>query len=126
MCTKAWLGFVHVARGRLEEALTAVEQEPYEQLRLLGLTLVYQAKGRKGESDAALRELIEKYSADSGQLIARAYAYRGEVDTAFEWLERAYVQRDPDLAFVKLSPELRNLRTDPRWQSFVEKMGLAD
>ena len=50
--------------------------------------------------------------------IALAYAYRGEMDPAFEWLERAYVQRDPGLGMMKISTPLWKMHDDPRWQPF--------
>jgi hypothetical protein len=53
------------------------------------------------------------------------YAYRGETDLAFEWLERAYVQRDPGLGMMKVSRPFQKLRGDRRWQPFIEKMRLA-
>ena len=54
------------------------------------------------------------------------YAARGEADHAFDWLERAYVQRDPGLAEMKPDPLFRSLHADPRWDAFLRKMGLAD
>ena len=51
---------------------------------------------------------------------------RNEVDHAFEWLERAYDQRDPGLSEMKTDPLLRSLYADPRWDAFLRKMGLAD
>ena len=59
-------------------------------------------------------------------LIAQGNAYCGNVDLAFEWLERAYAQRNAGLCQVKLEPFLRNLHGDWRWQAFLKKMGLAD
>ena len=53
------------------------------------------------------------------------YATRGEVDTSFERLERAYAQRDSGLPLVKGSPFFRGLHSDPRWPAFLGKMGLA-
>ncbi len=52
------------------------------------------------------------------------YAFRGEVDKAFEGLERAYDQRDPGLAWIR-SMLLANLHDDPRWAAFLEKLGLV-
>ncbi len=46
--------------------------------------------------------------------IAEIYAYRGETDKAFEWLERAYKQRDGGLSQMKGDPLLRSLERDPR------------
>jgi hypothetical protein len=58
--------------------------------------------------------------------IAEACAYCAEIDLAFEWLERAYTQRDPGTGMVRADPLLRSLSGDPRWQLFLEKMGLSD
>jgi len=48
----------------------------------------------------------------------------GEKDKAFEWLERSYQQRDSFLTRLKVDPNLDDLRTDPRFQSFLERMRL--
>ena len=66
------------------------------------------------------------HSDGSAYQIAQAYAYRAEADHAFNWLVFAYARHDPGLSFVKADPLLVRLRTGPRWQSFLEKMGLAD
>jgi hypothetical protein len=54
------------------------------------------------------------------------YAARGATDLTFEWLERAYTQRDPGLSEIKAVPYLRPLHADPRWGAFLRRMGLAD
>jgi TolB-like protein/Flp pilus assembly protein TadD len=122
--TYVLLGQVYLAQGRFAEALAAFKKESHEGLRLLGLSAAYHALGRKAQSSAALEQLSElPVHAFS---IAQGYAYCGDVDQAFEWLERAYTQRNPGLNQVKLQPLLRNLHGDPRWQPFLKKMGLAD
>jgi hypothetical protein len=55
-----------------------------------------------------------------GRQIAEVYAYRGETDKAFEWLERAYAQRDPGLAGIKGDPLLKNLAADSRYTAFLK------
>ena len=70
--------------------------------------------------------LIERHATDWAYQAAEACAARGEADVAFEWLERAYAQRDPGLAYVKPDPLFRGLHADPRWHVFIAKMGLAD
>jgi TolB-like protein/class 3 adenylate cyclase/tetratricopeptide (TPR) repeat protein len=123
--THFWLGLVRLQQGRMDEAQEMFEREPHDTFRLLGLTQLHHTRGRSAESEAALRELIEKDAAGAAYQIALGYAYRGEMDAAFEWLERAYVQRDPGLGMIKISHPLWKLREDPRWQPFVDKMGLA-
>ena len=121
-----WLGVARLMQGRLEEALDAVQKEPHETFRLLGVTLVQHARGCPRESEIALQELIAKNAAGSAYQIAEAHAYRGQSDLAFEWLERAYAQRDPGVCITKVDTLLRSLVGDPRWQLFLKKVGLAD
>lgn len=73
-----------------------------------------------------LRVVIDGHQHYAAYQIAQVYAFREEVDTAFEWLERAYDQRDPALAtLLKSDVLLTNLHGDPRWTALLEKMGLA-
>ena len=115
-----------LAQGRLDEALEAAKREIHDMFRLLALANVYHAQGRHTESDAALKELIETDADTAAFQIAEAFAYRGDRDQAFAWLERAYAQRDAGMSMVRASPSLRGLHGDPRWRPFVEKVGLAD
>lgn len=119
------LGYVHLMQGRFEEALAEFEQEPIAKFHLLGLALVHHTQGRAKLSDDALRELVERESTVAACQIAWAHAYRGDADQAFEWLERAYVQRDTP-SWLSRHPLLRNLHADARWRPFQEKLGLAD
>ena len=86
--------------------------------------IVYYALGRKKEADAALSELIVKYRASTAYQIAEVYAFRNQSDEAFEWLNRAYVQRDDDLTVTKVDPLLKNLHKDPRFAAFLKKLNL--
>ena len=76
--------------------------------------LTYHALGRKKESDAALAEFIAKYRADAAYQVAEIYAFRGEADRAFEWLERAYAQRDGGLIEMKVVSFLKSLKRETR------------
>jgi len=80
----------------------------------------------RAEADRALRELTEKYAVEAAAQIAEVHAVRGEIDRAFEWLERAYAQRDAALPGMKLTPSYRTLHGDPRWAAFLRKMGLEE
>ncbi len=119
------LGRVYLAQAHPQEALAEMEQEPHPILRVYGLALAYHALGRKKEADAALAELIAKYQAHAAYQIAEVYAFRGEADRAFEWLEGAYAQRDGGLTGMKGDPLLKNLERDPRYAAFLKKMRLA-
>jgi tetratricopeptide (TPR) repeat protein len=124
--TQFVLAIGRLGQGRVDEAQAAIEREVHPSFRLLGLVIVHRAHGREAASRAALRELIDTDADGSAYQVAVGYAYRGETDSAFEWLEHAYRQRDPGVATCKLEPFLRSLHGDPRWQTFLKKMGLAD
>jgi hypothetical protein len=78
------------------------------------------------ESDAALRQLIEAHHDTAAVQIAQAYAYRGERAKAFDWLDRAVVQRDPGLINLKTDPLFAGLRGDPRYKTVLRKMNLLE
>jgi len=120
------LASVLLEQGKVEEALATIQAEPRDWARLFGLALVHHAAGRRAESDAALAQLIATRAKDAAFQIAMVHSSRGEIDAAFEWLERAYAQRDAGLAWVKLERLFRPLHSDPRWGALLAKMGLAD
>ncbi len=84
------LGDVYLVQGRFPEALAAFEKESHDGFRLLGLSMAHHALGQKGPSAAALEQLGELPM--HAFLNAQANAYCGNVDLAYEWLERAYTQ----------------------------------
>ena len=103
-----------------------MEQETTDYFRLVGTAIVQHALGGAGESDAALQALIEL---DLGggpayYQVAQVYAFRGEIDYAFDWLDTAYDNHDTGLPGMQLDPLLANLHDDPRWEPFLDKMGL--
>jgi serine/threonine protein kinase/tetratricopeptide (TPR) repeat protein len=114
----------YLAESRPQEALAEVQAEKNAAWRLIGFPPVYHALGRKKEADAALANLVAKFSADAAYQIAEAYAFRGEADSAFQWLDRAFSQRDGGLTEIKGDPLMKNLEHDPRYGEFLKKMRL--
>ena len=89
------------------------------------MPLAFHALGRRSESDAALAALKGKYAGEAAYQIAEVHAFRGEVDLAFEWLERAYDQRDGGVAEIKGDRLMRGLVGDPRYKAFLEEAEAA-
>ncbi len=60
-------------------------------------------------------------------LVIRAgwFAWCGESDKAFEWLQRGLETQDPFIFFIEVYPAFDNLRDDPRWAAFLRKAGLS-
>jgi len=119
----AQLGSALLLRGDAKGALAEIEQETSESWKMFGLPMVYHALGRKADSDAALAALIRKYEKDAPYNIAYVYAYRGEADKAFEWLDKAIAYDDSGLADVVSENLFNKLRADPRWLPFLRKIG---
>ena len=118
-------GEVFLAQGRLEQSLAEMEQEPGPYWRLTGEALVYNALGREQDSSAALTQLINQYQQSMAYQIAEVYAYRGDSDLAFQWLDRAYQQRDSGMRSLKIDPLLKTLHKDVRYSELLRKMRLA-
>jgi TolB-like protein/DNA-binding winged helix-turn-helix (wHTH) protein len=120
------LSRIYVMQGRPQDALAEIELVHYDPVRAFLNAIAYHALGRKKESDAALRELITKYHATNACEIATVYAFRNQPDEAFEWLERAYAQRDSGLMgnSLKVDPFLKNLHGDPRFAALLKKLNL--
>jgi tetratricopeptide (TPR) repeat protein len=112
-----------LAQGHAAEALELAQRETLPDFRLVGIALAQHTLGNKEASDAALQELGDKHGNEAAYQFAEACAWRGEIDRAFEWLERAYTQRDPGLAISCSDPFFRPLHDDPRWVPFMRKMG---
>ena len=122
----AGLGMGFLIKGKFEEAAVAAQEDAAEWARLLIVAMARWSQKRIPESDAALARLIDGSADTAGYQIAEVYAYRGDKDRAFEWLERAHQQRDPGLGTLRSDPFLVNIHGDPRWLAFVRTMGLAD
>lgn len=122
----ALLGVTAVVRGEPQEALADIQKEPEEAWRLYGLAIAHDALKDNKKADEALAELIGKHQGTAAYQIAEVYAFRGDSDKAFEWLERAYVQRDAGLVGLKLSPFLTSLRGEPRYTALLKKMRLPE
>ena len=122
----AGLGLAFLLQNKFEEAATEAQLDVGDWARLLIVSCARWGQKRVQESDAALNELIKNEAELAAFQIAETYAYRGEKDKAFEWLERARRQRDPGLGGLHKDPLLENLYDDPRWNTFLRTMGVAD
>jgi serine/threonine protein kinase/cytochrome c-type biogenesis protein CcmH/NrfG len=95
-------------------------------LILLILGQVLEPAGKRDEARAILDRMLElsksKYA--SAQLIATLYWLFDEKDAAFEWLERAIDERDHWVCYSKYLPAMREMRSDPRIQGILRKLGL--
>lgn len=120
------LAYAQLDEGKFDEALQTSEQGNTEWLRLVEVSVAQWGRGKVAESDEALKRLIAVYSDVAAYQVAEAYASRNDPDNAFEWLDRAYRQRDPGLERIKCDFSFKKLRADARWDKFLRVLGLSD
>ena len=119
-----WQVFVALERNDGDAAVREAQLEPHAGYQRLELALAYYAAGNRPAADAALAELIAKDKEGLAYQIAEVYAWRGEKDKAFEWLQIAFENHDTGTLSLLIDPLLRGLRDDPRLQALAAKMGL--
>ncbi len=93
-------------------------------LILRDLAWSYAAIGEKDKANAILEDLLRNAQSEyiSPYSIGVVQAALGETDKAFQNLERALTERDSQITYLSLDPELDALRSDPRFQSLLERL----
>lgn len=114
-------GITLVQLGRAEEGVAALRQGlalmPNSALPMYELTFALVAANHMQEARAIVRETkdlaVKQYV--SPYFLAMAHASVGELDTAFEWFEKAFDQHDAWIVWFGTDPKLDPLRSDPRF-----------
>ena len=119
-----WQVVVAVLRSDGETALREAQLEPNDGYRRFELALAYYARGDRASAEAALADMVANDRNLLAYQIAEVYAWRGETDKAFEWLQISYDNHDTGLLSLLIDPLMRGLRGDPRYKIMVDKVGL--
>jgi TolB-like protein/Tfp pilus assembly protein PilF len=124
------LGEAYLSKGKYQEGLLALEQfSALSRSSATSRALLGYSHARLGEHRAALR-LIEELHAASQQgfvpdlLFALVYAGLDDQDQAFRWLEKAYEERFYRLAYLKVDALWDPLRSDPRFEDLLRRVGI--
>ena len=119
------LSYVLSLRGR-EDSVAECQREAPEGGQSICLAGAYDRLGRTKEADAALKTAITEYAGSEAFWIATVFAGRRQNTQAFEWLDRAYRQKDPAVEYVKVTPDFSPLKGDPRYKALIDKMHLPE
>ena len=118
---------IMLLQGKHESSLATWERVPNGLFRTYGEAITLYSMGRDEQFSVKFQDLKDEYGADFPTMVARVYAWMGDVDTAFEWLDR-YTPGQPELGQVIvnqmefLSVEFQPLHDDPRWQTHLQKL----
>jgi len=113
-------------QGKSEEAWQFLDASSENLWQQFISVLVLIDLGRETEAHNLRQRLIDEEGNVMAHQIAEAYAQSGELDKSFEWLERAYLQKDSGITMVSYDPYLVPLHTDPRWEEFLLTVGMLD
>ena len=118
-----FLGAVYAQQSKFEQAIAVLREAGPN----LGAACLGYAYGRGGNKDEARKilagfEQLSKERFVPAVWLAFIYTGLGEKDKAFEWLQKAYEQRDPMLMELKGLPLWDPLRSDPRFQALLRRM----
>ena len=124
-----WLAETHLQMGRYDEAITELNKaisSDGDTRAIAMLGYAYALAGRRDEARSLLGKLEEqsKRKYVPAFFIAAIYVGLGEKDRAFEWLEKAYQDRNPNLVNLKVSPILDPIRSDPRFADLLRRVGI--
>jgi TolB-like protein/Tfp pilus assembly protein PilF len=118
------LAAIEIRRGHAQAALAAARQELPGALQDSALALALQIGPDRTAADAALKTLIEKDADGAAFQVAEVYGLRNDAKSTFEWLERAWSNRDPGIGQLLWDPFILRYKDDPRLAGFCRKVGL--
>jgi TolB-like protein/Flp pilus assembly protein TadD len=118
------LAVTEVLRGNAQAALTTAQQEPPGPWQDFAFALARQIGTDRSAADAALKTLIDKDGGGAAFQIAEVYALRNDAKATFEWLDRAWSNRDAGITSLVFDPFILRYRDDPRFAAFCRKVGL--
>jgi tetratricopeptide (TPR) repeat protein len=112
--------------GRHEEALREIEKEPNEGYRLVAVAHCAALRGDLSTGRAARDALIARHADDFPGYISDVCASLGDIAGALEWFERSIARRDNSVPWFGSSVWQEPLRSNPRWQELIRRVGLAE
>jgi len=120
------LGNILLLQGKPEAALAVYDEGRslggHEAYWLAGRAMAFHALGRSSKFAESMNRLIQEWGDREPRALARAYAWAGQADKAFNWLGRGIGDYFDVLV---ANPFFRKLHEDPRWFELLERVGLG-
>jgi tetratricopeptide (TPR) repeat protein len=121
-------GFLFTAlwqKGSYEQALEERDKIAGNGAIVAAMRRGYGEKGPRGAMRAAADYLVSRPAPGNPLSIASYYAAAGEEDLAFQWLEKAFQARIPQLMHLKADPDFDAIRSDPRFADLLRRIGFS-
>ena len=91
----------------------------------VALVQIYAAAGLKEEAGKLIKQIeTGKLGGNDYRGMATVYAALGDNDMAFDWLEKSYERREESLCSLKIDQKMDPLRSDPRFNDLLRRIGL--
>lgn len=120
-----WVGIAKIMQGDAAGGMETMQELPDGWSRLVGLAIAHHALGQIDEADAALAELMANHGIWGAFNIAYVFAYRGDADRSFLWLQNAIDYNNRGLWSISFHPLFQNIHDDPRWLPLLRGLGVA-
>ena len=127
-----YLGWSYRQKGMYDAAIAEFEKARRIEdtpLQLCEIGITYAAAGDEERARKVVQDVIEGSKRTQGPRhcyrLARIHAAMRSPDAAFEWLERAFKEREENLVWLKVDPHLDALRADPRFADLERRIGFA-
>jgi len=119
------IGVALLLKGDDEAAKDAFAREKDAEYQVKGLALALHALDKREESLLKLTELVDRWGHEWPSEVAHVYAYLGDADHAFQWLEQSIKQNEEGFNEQIFQPFYEPIHDDPRWGVLLESMGCS-
>ena len=115
------VGLTLMLQGKYKEALDAMSRPEAASDRFLSYrAMVFYSQGRTRDYDDSVQQLLDGDAGAMPVSMARLFAWSGDVDRGFEWLEKALAD-GYEIQYQYWDPYYENLRQDPRWPELIAR-----
>jgi len=120
---------IYLWTGNYQKVIDLHEQHPNQFIRIVtNAGVAYHKLGKQDKTDEIIQHLksITNGIGSPAYCLGMIYAQMGQIDTAFEWLNKAYEERQGELYWLKQEPTMEPLRDDPRYLVLMDKIGFPE
>jgi tetratricopeptide (TPR) repeat protein len=121
---RAYRARVKIIQEKPDSAMKESEQEIDPFWKRYSQILALTAQESHEEAKSLLRQMIADDGHHAAYQVTEILAFRGDIDAAFEWFQRAYDQKDGGMSEITGNYFLRNLHGDPRWEEMLSLLSL--